>query len=32
MTFFRFVKGRIVEEWSLIDMASLARQLSAPAR
>ena len=32
MTFFRFANGRIVEEWSLIDMASLARQVSAPAR
>jgi steroid delta-isomerase-like uncharacterized protein len=32
MTFFRFANSRIVEEWSLIDMASLARQLSAPAQ
>jgi predicted ester cyclase len=29
MTIFRFASGRIVEEWSLIDMASLMRQLSA---
>jgi steroid delta-isomerase-like uncharacterized protein len=29
MTIFRFANGRIVEEWSLIDMASLMRQLSA---
>jgi steroid delta-isomerase-like uncharacterized protein len=29
MTFFRFVNGRIVEEWSLIDMATLMKQLSA---
>ena len=27
MTFFRFVGGRIVEEWSLIDMAALTRQM-----
>ena len=32
MTFFRFVDGRIVEEWSLIDMASLMKQLSAAPR
>lgn len=30
MTFFRFDKGRIVEEWSLTDEASLMRQLSTP--
>jgi len=30
MTFFRFADGRIVEEWSLIDMATLMRQI-APA-
>jgi predicted ester cyclase len=29
MTFFRFSDGRIVEEWSLIDMATLMKQLSA---
>jgi steroid delta-isomerase-like uncharacterized protein len=28
MTFFRFKDGRIVEEWSLIDMATLMKQLS----
>jgi steroid delta-isomerase-like uncharacterized protein len=28
MTFFRFVDGRIVEEWSIIDMAALARQIN----
>jgi steroid delta-isomerase-like uncharacterized protein len=28
MTFFRFVDGRIVEEWSLIDMATLMKQLA----
>jgi steroid delta-isomerase-like uncharacterized protein len=28
MTFFRFAAGRIVEEWSLIDMAALARQIN----
>jgi steroid delta-isomerase-like uncharacterized protein len=27
MTFFRFKEGRIVEEWSLIDMATANRQL-----
>ena len=27
MTFFRFVAGRIVEEWSLMDMATLMRQM-----
>ena len=27
MTFFRFVKDRIVEEWSIIDIASLNKQL-----
>jgi steroid delta-isomerase-like uncharacterized protein len=27
MTFFRFADDRIVEEWSIIDMAALARQL-----
>ena len=27
MTFFRFAAGRIVEEWSLIDMAGLMKQL-----
>ena len=27
MTFFRFDGGRIVEEWSLIDMAALTRQM-----
>jgi len=31
MTFFRFADGRIVEEWSLIDMAGLMGQMgSAP--
>ena len=28
MTFFRFSAGRIVEEWSLIDMAALMKQMS----
>jgi steroid delta-isomerase-like uncharacterized protein len=28
MTFFRFSRGRIVEEWSVIDVATLRRQLS----
>jgi steroid delta-isomerase-like uncharacterized protein len=28
MTFFRFADGRIVEEWSLIDMATLMKQLA----
>ena len=28
MTFFRFADDRIVEEWSLIDMAALARQIN----
>jgi steroid delta-isomerase-like uncharacterized protein len=28
MTFFRFDAGRIVEEWSIIDMAALARQIN----
>jgi steroid delta-isomerase-like uncharacterized protein len=28
MTFFRFVSGRIVEEWSLIDMATLMKQMA----
>ncbi|HEX2493888.1 MAG TPA: ester cyclase [Steroidobacter sp.] len=27
MTFFRFADGRIVEEWSIIDVAALNRQL-----
>ena len=27
MTFFRFTEGRIVEEWSLIDMATANKQL-----
>jgi predicted ester cyclase len=27
MTLFRFTVGRIVEEWSLIDMAGLMKQL-----
>jgi steroid delta-isomerase-like uncharacterized protein len=27
MTFFRFKEGRIVEEWSLIDMATASKQL-----
>jgi steroid delta-isomerase-like uncharacterized protein len=27
MTFFRFSAGRIVEEWSVIDIATLAKQL-----
>lgn len=29
MTFFRFANGRIVEEWSVMDMASVMRQLAA---
>jgi steroid delta-isomerase-like uncharacterized protein len=29
MTIFRFANGRIVEEWSLIDMATLMKQMSA---
>ena len=28
MTFFRFVDGRIAEEWSVIDVASMMRQLT----
>jgi predicted ester cyclase len=28
MTFFRFATGRIVEEWSVIDVATLRKQLS----
>jgi steroid delta-isomerase-like uncharacterized protein len=28
MTFFRFSKGRIVEEWSVMDIATMMRQLS----
>lgn len=28
MTFFRFHNGKIVEEWSIIDIASMMRQLS----
>jgi steroid delta-isomerase-like uncharacterized protein len=28
MTFFRFASGRIVEEWSLIDMATLMKQMA----
>ena len=27
MTFFRFADGRIVEEWSIIDIAALHKQL-----
>jgi steroid delta-isomerase-like uncharacterized protein len=30
MTFFRFEKGRIVEEWSLMDMAALMDQMKPP--
>jgi predicted ester cyclase len=32
MTFFRFADARIVEEWSIIDIASLMRQMSAPPK
>jgi steroid delta-isomerase-like uncharacterized protein len=32
MTFFRFVDDLIVEEWSVIDMAALARQLKQDAQ
>ena len=28
MTFFRFASGRIVEEWSLVDMATLMKQMN----
>lgn len=28
MTFFRFTNGRIVEEWSVLDIATLARQIN----
>jgi len=28
MTFFRFLSGRIIEEWSVIDIAEMRRQLS----
>jgi steroid delta-isomerase-like uncharacterized protein len=31
MTFFRFQDGRIVEEWSVMDIATLMRQLSPKA-
>jgi steroid delta-isomerase-like uncharacterized protein len=30
MTFFRFKAGRIAEEWSVLDIASLNRQMNAP--
>lgn len=29
MTFFRFVNGRIVEEWSVMDLATLMKQVHA---
>jgi steroid delta-isomerase-like uncharacterized protein len=32
MTFFRFANGRIAEEWGVIDMATLMRQLGAAAK
>ena len=28
MTFFRFSSGRIVEEWTIVDIATLRKQLS----
>jgi len=30
MTFFRFKAGRIAEEWSVLDMAALNRQMNTP--
>lgn len=30
MTFFRFAAGRIVEEWSVVDIATLRKQLLPP--
>jgi steroid delta-isomerase-like uncharacterized protein len=30
MTFFRFASGRIVEEWSVLDIATLRKQMEAP--
>jgi steroid delta-isomerase-like uncharacterized protein len=32
MTFFRFEKGKIVEEWSIVDLASLMQQLIGPGK
>ena len=29
MTFFRFVRGRIAEEWSIVDVVTLGQQLNA---
>jgi predicted ester cyclase len=28
MSFFRFSSGRIVEEWTIVDIATLRKQLS----
>jgi hypothetical protein len=30
MTFYRFASGRIVEEWSVIDIATLRNQVERP--
>ncbi|WP_294120456.1 ester cyclase [Sphingomonas sp.] len=32
MTFFRFENGRIVEEWSVMDIATMMRQLAPPPK